>query len=73
MWNKRKVGGKQGRMEEEMKIEGGERRQEWKAQQELLQVLAEEKRNISPSHCGPSTCLCSSFIISPGSKEGNNV
>lgn len=30
----------------------------------LQQAVAEENRNISPSHCGPSTCFSSCFIIS---------
>lgn len=62
---KEKVGRKEGRQEEEMKgkleagMAGG-----GSPQLGLQQAVAEENRNISPSHCGPSTCLSSCFIIS---------
>lgn len=62
---KEKVGRKEGRQEEEMKgkleagMAGG-----GSPQLGLQQAVAEENRNISPSHCGPSTCFSSCFIIS---------
>lgn len=64
---KEKVGRKEGRQEEEMKgkleagMAGG-----GSPQLGLQQAVAEENRNISPSHCRPSTCFSSCFIISPG-------
>lgn len=56
-------------MEEEMKgklegeMAGGGKQG---PQQGLQQAVAEENRNISPSHCGPSTCFSHRFIISTG-------
>lgn len=65
-WEERKEEDEmKGKLEAEMA--GGGR-----PQQGLQQAVA-ESRNISPSHCGPSTCFSSSFIISPSWKESDNM
>ncbi|KAJ4939274.1 hypothetical protein JOQ06_028730 [Pogonophryne albipinna] len=42
-------------------------------QQGFQQAVPEENRNICASRCGPSTCCSSSFIISPGWRESDNM